>query len=64
MVNTNIRLEIKHIKFRHSENGDNFLKNLEKKFDIKVDYILKGSLDLIPSPSSSVKIQIKGGKFA
>ena len=26
--------------------------------------ILKGSLDLIPSPSSSVKIQIKAGKFA
>ena len=28
----------------------------------KVDKILKGSLDLIPSPSPSVKIQIIGGK--
>ena len=28
----------------------------------KVEKILKGSLDLIPSPSSSVKIQIMGGK--
>ena len=29
---------------------------------IKVENILKGSLDLIPSPSPSVKIQIMGGK--
>ena len=28
----------------------------------KVDKILKGSMDLIPSPSPSVKIQIMGGK--
>ena len=28
----------------------------------KVEKILKGSLDLIPSPSSSVKIQIMAGK--
>ena len=28
----------------------------------KVEKILKGSLDSIPSPSPSVKIQIKGGK--
>ena len=28
----------------------------------KVEKILKGSLDLIPSPSPSVKIQIFGGK--
>ena len=28
----------------------------------KVESILKGSLDLIPSPSPSVKIQIMGGK--
>ena len=33
--------------------GDNF----------KVEKISKGSLDSIPSPSPSVKIQIKGGKF-
>ena len=29
---------------------------------IKVEKILKGRLDLIPSPSSLVKIQITGGK--
>ena len=29
---------------------------------IKVENILKGSLDSIPSPSPSVKIQIIGGK--
>ena len=28
----------------------------------KVEKILKGSLDLIPSPSPSLKIQIIGGK--
>jgi len=28
----------------------------------KVENILKGSLDLIPSPSTSVKIQITAGK--
>ena len=33
-----------------------------KKKWIKVEKILKGSLDLIPSPSHSVKIQITGGK--
>ena len=33
-------------------------------FLIKVEKILKGSLDLIPSPSPSVKIQIMSGKFA
>jgi hypothetical protein len=37
------------------------LKNI---FPVKVENILKGSLDLIPSPSPSpsVKIQIMGGK--
>ena len=29
---------------------------------VKVENILKGSLDLIPSPLPSVKIQIMGGK--
>ena len=29
---------------------------------VKVEKILKGSLDSIPSPLSSVKIQIMGGK--
>ena len=29
----------------------------------KVEKILKGGLDLIPSPSPSVKIQIMAGKF-
>jgi len=29
---------------------------------LKVENVLKGSLDSIPSPSPSVKIQIMGGK--
>jgi hypothetical protein len=33
-----------------------------KSFSNKVEKILIGSLDLIPSPSPSVKIQIMGGK--
>ena len=32
------------------------------QYDHKVERILKGSLDLIPSPSPSVKIQIMGRK--
>jgi hypothetical protein len=32
------------------------------KFEGKVKQILKGSLDSIPSPTLSVKIQIMGGK--
>ena len=32
------------------------------KLCIKVEKVLKGSLDLITSPSPSVKIQIMGGK--
>ena len=31
-------------------------------YPFEVEKILKGSLDLIPSPSASVKIQIIGGK--
>ena len=34
----------------------------ESKGNYKVKKILKGSLDLIRSPSGSVKIQIMGGK--
>ena len=37
-------------------------KYAENKGGIKVEKILKGSLDLISSPSPSVKIQIMGGK--
>ena len=33
-------------------------------FSLKVEKILKGILDLIPSPSTSVKIQSKGGKVS
>ena len=36
--------------------------DLHKDLIIKVENILKGSLDLIPSPSPSVKIQITVGK--
>ena len=37
---------------------------LEKRPSSKVEKILKGSLDVIPSPSPAVKIQIMGGKVA
>ena len=33
-----------------------------KEGTLKLENVLKGSLDLIPSPSPSVKIQIMGGK--
>ena len=41
-----------------------YIINFSKKVVIafKVEKILKGNLDLIPSPSPSVKIQIMGGK--
>ena len=42
----------------HQKNG---LWRFKQK-DCKVEKILKGSLDSIPSPSLSVKIQIMGGK--
>jgi hypothetical protein len=38
-------------------------KTMMLKLPVKVENILKGSLDSIPSPSPSVKIQILGGKF-
>ena len=41
-------------------------QNLKKKDLIglkgKVEFFLKGSMNLIPSPSPSVKIQVMGGK--
>jgi hypothetical protein len=40
---------------------DLFCINLQH-ISSKVEQILKGSLDLIPTPSSSVKIQIMGVK--
>ena len=42
-----------------------FLKSLGFQMQVqedKVENILKGSLDSIPSPSPSLKIQIMGGK--
>ena len=36
--------------------------NLDMRKFCKVEKILEGSMNLIPSPSPSVKIQIKGGK--
>ena len=36
---------------------------VEGKFFFKVEKVLKGSLDLIPLPLPSVKIQIMGGKI-
>ena len=37
-------------------------ENTGKFHEFKIETILKGSLDSIPSPSPSVKIQIMGGK--
>ena len=39
-----------------------FLINFSAENMLKVEKILKGSLDSIPSPLHSVKIQIMGGK--
>ena len=39
-----------------------YLEGIFTGIFIKVENILKGSLDSIPSPSPSVKIQIMGGK--
>ena len=39
----------------------NLLRGIDNK-TVKVERFLKGSLDSIPSPSPSVKIQIMGGK--
>ena len=40
----------------------NFLFKSNSKSTLKVEEILKGGLDLIPSPTPSVKIQIMGRK--
>ena len=42
-------------------NCSNYLE-VTQKVIVKVEKILKGSLDSIPSPSPSMKIQITGGK--
>ena len=53
-------LSKKHIdKFKRNHVS---IFNLPMSVIIKVEKILKGSLDSIPSPSPSVKIQIMGGK--
>ena len=52
-----VNLDVKASANRHSNYW--WKKVIDKS---KVEKILKGSLDLIPSPSPSVKIQIMGGK--
>ena len=52
------RSEFFHV---NSENSTSLLTKKPIGFG-KVEKIFKGSLDLIPSPSPSVKIQIMGGK--
>ena len=42
------------------ESNQDYILKIKDKF--KVEKILKGSLDSIPSPSPTVKIQIMGGK--
>ena len=34
-----------------------------QEVEFKIEFFLKGSLDSIPSPSTSVKIQMQVGKF-
>ena len=50
------------IKIQFEKNNKNWLTK-QKKTHLKMEKILKGSLDSIPSPSPSVKIQW-AGKFA
>ena len=60
--------KVVHVSELRAPSGDSLLKLFENNFDPsinsinKVEKILRGSLDLIPSPSPSVKIQIMGGK--
>ena len=51
---TSLTVTVKKIRLRN---------NLPTYFLNKAEKILKGSLDLIPTPSSLVKIQIMGGKL-
>ena len=46
---------------RHHSAQGNLLKGIDNK-TVKVEHILKGSLNSITSPPPSVKIQIMGGK--
>ena len=46
----------------HTHNKVHSKKSYLHKRIVKVEIFLKGSLDSIPSPSPSVKIQIMGGK--
>ena len=55
--------EWKEMAERNKETGEHpWLDDFEEV--CKVENVLKGSLDSIPSPSPSAKIQIMGGKFA
>jgi hypothetical protein len=60
--------KVVHVSELRAPSGDSLLKLFENNFDPsinsinKVEKILRGSLDLIPSPSPSVKIQIMGVK--
>ena len=59
----NFFVESQVIVVRHDISLTHFLRKVSSySFRCKVKKILEGSLDLIPSPSPSVKIQIIGGK--
>ena len=72
-VNRNLSIEFDAENTTHETDttDDASAINRNQKFNqskvcflqIKVEKILKGSLGSIPSPSSSVKIQIMGGKI-
>ena len=60
-------INISEFLSRNLYKGHCLPKEVQKNYDIigffsKVEKILKGSLNSIPSPSPSVKIQIIGGK--
>ena len=64
-----VRVSVPTGKLRRKNIGQNWgnksVKTLDKfVINVKVEKTLKGSLDSIPSPSPSVKIQIMGAKFA
>ena len=60
----NLRLILVSMIIRKNRKTKEVKSEAGIKIGSKVEKILKGSLNSIPSPSPSVKIQIMGGKFA
>ena len=60
--NKTLKMVSTQMKKKQTEEISSREFELAKSFAGKVEKILKGNLNLVPSPSSSVKIQIMGGK--